>query len=170
MSERRKRSGKMLTKLLAKYFVTIKQTEISDIQTTCTFHERLNRSDMPEICGLISGNVIRGGIATEYRIISVVFPRQRVASTTACQISGSEIANFARQFRNGEQFLGWFHTHPKIGAFFSDIDWEQQKRLQQTLKNNNADYDVLGMVFDPINVDIKAYLGNSPTPIRVDIT
>lgn len=53
---------------------------------------------------------------------------------------------------DGKIILGWYHSHPRIGAFFSSTD----RKTQNSFFNHNYN---IGLVVDPINREEKYFLG-----------
>jgi proteasome lid subunit RPN8/RPN11 len=56
--------------------------------------------------------------------------------------------------------LGWYHSHPNLGAFFSSTDRYTQKHFF------NNDYS-LGLVIDPIRNEEKYFLNKNS--IEIDL-
>jgi proteasome lid subunit RPN8/RPN11 len=52
----------------------------------------------------------------------------------------------------GALIVGWYHSHPDLGAFFSDTDRTTQRNFFR------QPYSV-GIVIDPVREELKAYLG-----------
>ena len=52
----------------------------------------------------------------------------------------------------GAAIVGWYHSHPDLGAFFSDTDRTTQKSFFRQAFS-------LGIVIDPVRKELKAYLG-----------
>jgi len=48
--------------------------------------------------------------------------------------------------------VGWYHSHPNLGVFFSDTD----RATQSTFFNNLY---ALGLVIDPVRIDRKCFFG-----------
>jgi proteasome lid subunit RPN8/RPN11 len=60
------------------------------------------------------------------------------------------------------QVIGWYHSHPNLGAFFSETDRHTQRSFFR------QDYS-LGIVIDPIRSEVKAYLGPKSTEVPIPI-
>jgi proteasome lid subunit RPN8/RPN11 len=68
-----------------------------------------------------------------------------------------QVAN--SQTENGEFVVGWYHSHPNLGAFFSGTD----RHTQRSFFNNAYS---LGLVIDPIREERKWFLG--PDCVELD--
>lgn len=61
--------------------------------------------------------------------------------------------------RAGETVVGWFHSHPDLGAFFSDTD----RRTQAAFF---AQRYSLGWVIDPVRGEHAWFAGGTSVPVR----
>ncbi|MHB1205814.1 MAG: Mov34/MPN/PAD-1 family protein, partial [Rhodospirillaceae bacterium] len=52
----------------------------------------------------------------------------------------------------GAAIVGWYHSHPDLGAFFSDTDRTTQRSFFRQAFS-------VGIVIDPVRKQLKAYLG-----------
>jgi proteasome lid subunit RPN8/RPN11 len=53
---------------------------------------------------------------------------------------------------DGARIVGWYHSHPDLGAFFSDTDRTTQRNFFRQRYS-------IGLVIDPVRQQLKAYLG-----------
>ena len=60
-----------------------------------------------------------------------------------------------------ELVVGWYHSHPNLGAFFSGTDRYNQKA------NFNSFFHV-GVVIDPVRDEKAAFTGQDSTEVRSD--
>jgi proteasome lid subunit RPN8/RPN11 len=81
-------------------------------------------------------------------------------STGVSLSMSSEVWQVANsQTENGEFVVGWYHSHPNLGAFFSGTD----RHTQRSFFNNAYS---LGLVIDPIRKERKWFLG--PDCVELD--
>ncbi len=117
-------------------------------------------SEDAELGGLLLGRVYetRFATATNYPWITVV--EQAVASTEYCNSSvslrmGTEVWSRAgERLQNGLMVVGWYHSHPNLGVFFSGTDRATQSAFF------NHPY-ALGLVVDPIRKERKCFFGGT---------
>jgi proteasome lid subunit RPN8/RPN11 len=62
------------------------------------------------------------------------------------------------QMGHGNRIVGWYHSHPGLGAFFSQTDCQTQAAFF------NHAFSV-GLVIDPNNDDLAGFLGAASMPI-----
>lgn len=142
--------------------VNILQEELDNIKVVNKFRQNLaNLRRMPEMCGIIHGKIDEN----EYNINGVLFPEQNEARGDHCEVKSEDIIRMLRNMPEGDRFLGWFHTHPDLKAWFSGTDLETQKSLQKYA--NSGDMDILGVVYDPIQDDLKAFCGGDSKNIEI---
>lgn len=106
--------------------------------------------------GLLVGQAFRGaGSADEPELVAV----DRSVESTAFDATGvslrmeTEVWEAARPWLHNEaRIVGWYHSHPDLGAFFSDTDRATQRAFFRQR------YSV-GIVIDPVREQLKAYLG-----------
>lgn len=114
-----------------------------------------------ELGGLLIGRAFRvpellGGIGVfiEGAVESVHF-----ASTGVSLRMEAGVWNTARHTYGEDAIvIGWYHSHPNLGAFFSGTDRSTQRRVF------NRDYS-LGMVMDPFRREVRWYLGEASTEL-----
>ena len=117
-----------------------------------------------ELGGLLMGQVYvnpKNGqpniILVKEPIASLVFKSTRVSLRM-----DSDIWNAARaRIDDGLTVVGWYHSHPKLGAFFSATDRHNQR-------NNFYHPYSIGYVIDPCRNESKWFIGQSAEDIPDD--
>lgn len=111
-----------------------------------------------ELGGLLLGNVLctnslkEGLIAIE--ITDMVASLDCISTSVSLTMS-SDIWNKAAQVCDKKKFVvGWYHSHPNLGAFFSGTDRRTQKNFF------NQEYS-LGLVIDTIRNEEKIFIGSN---------
>lgn len=105
-----------------------------------------------ELGGLLVGQAY-GGEAPQ-----VVTVRNSVASTAFDSTGVSlrmetDVWNIARPLLGpGASIVGWYHSHPDLGAFFSDTDRATQRSFFRQAFS-------LGIVIDPVRRQLRAFIG-----------
>ena len=81
------------------------------------------------------------------------------AASTAFDSTGvslrmeADVWNIARPLLGpGAAIVGWYHSHPDLGAFFSDTDRTTQRSFFRQAFS-------LGIVIDPIRREMRAFIG-----------
>jgi proteasome lid subunit RPN8/RPN11 len=110
-----------------------------------------------EAGGLLLGQVYRqpGDLADQPSIIQVTHAVPADADGTAVSVRMSpEVWTAANRLREdyGLMILGWFHSHPNLGAFFSSVDRRTQA---ETFYHPYS----LGLVVDPVRGEEIWFLG-----------
>lgn len=104
---------------------------------------RSARAGRTEIGGFLIGKIHDG----QLQVTGATFPRQ-VGTRTRVAINDSDMAILAEELEKigaGEVIVGWWHTHPGLGAhFMSRIDVATQQRYQAFFT------DAVAMVVDPL--------------------
>ncbi len=71
----------------------------------------------------------------------------------------AQVWSAARErLRGGEMVVGWFHSHPRIGAFFSDTDRATQAAFFRHAFS-------LGWVIDPVREEEAWFAGADAAPV-----
>ncbi len=115
-------------------------------------------SDCREVGGLLVGRVWSESVCTKQNLGPLIFIVKSVQSidyrNSAVSLEmGSDIWNLANeQLGNNEMVVGWYHSHPNLGAFFSGTD----RRTQNAFFNHSYS---TGWVIDPINNEYKVFCG-----------
>lgn len=129
------------------------------------------RSSQSELGGLLIGDAFSSGApAASSEAIAVVriceaLPGDDHASTAISLQLGASVWNKARErLGNGQLVIGWYHSHPHLGAFFSGTD----RRTQRAFFAHP--YSV-GWVIDPHATDTlsaeRFYLGPQARELTV---
>lgn len=104
---------------------------------------RSARAGRTEIGGFLIGKAHNG----QLRVTGATFPRQ-VGTRTHVAINNSDMAILAEELEKkgvGEVIVGWWHTHPGLGAhFMSRTDIATQRRYQAFFT------EAVAMVVDPL--------------------
>jgi proteasome lid subunit RPN8/RPN11 len=106
--------------------------------------------------GLLVGQAFRGcGSMDEPELVAV----DRSVESTAFDATGVSLRMEAAVWeaarpllRDEARIVGWYHSHPDLGAFFSDTDRTTQRAFFRQR------YSV-GIVIDPVRAQLRAYLG-----------
>lgn len=120
-------------------------------------------SSKSELGGLLLGRaygVLRQGETSPLAIhICSAIPSNEFESTGVSLRMDPEIWDRVReQLVDGMLVVGWYHSHPNLGAFFSGTD----RRTQSAFFNHPYS---LGAVFDPIRGEEKWFLGPSSVEV-----
>jgi proteasome lid subunit RPN8/RPN11 len=116
-----------------------------------------------EVGGLLVGQVARGistASMSEHFIITVnhAVPSVLYTGTGVSLRMEAGVWSAAEKFlADGSLIVGWYHSHPNLGAFFSDTD-----RQTQASFFNHA-YSC-GWVIDPVRKEEKWFRGPSSEP------
>ena len=109
-----------------------------------------------ELGGLLVGSIVGYGDSVEEIIAIVVrdaIPSVDYESTAVSLTMSSKVWQSANSRLSAEMLvIGWYHSHPNLGAFFSCVDKKTQKDFFS--KNYN-----LGLVIDPVREEEKWYIG-----------
>jgi proteasome lid subunit RPN8/RPN11 len=118
-----------------------------------------------ELGGLLVGSVISIGDLTEG--ITAIVIKDSIASndfeSTSVSLSMSpSVWQTANKLSDAKTFVvGWYHSHPNLGAFFSGVDRKTQKDFF------NSEYS-LGLVIDPIRNEEKWFLGAESIEVELN--
>jgi proteasome lid subunit RPN8/RPN11 len=76
----------------------------------------------------------------------------------------ADVWNAAReQGAEGQYVIGWYHSHPNLGAFFSGTD----RHTQRSFFNHRHS---VGLVVDPIRNERKFFMGPESYELPVEHT
>ena len=121
------------------------------------------RSKNVELGGLLLGNVVslidlkKGIIAVK---VTNAFESRDFDSTSVSLRMNSNVWQSANQSCTNNRFVvGWYHSHPNLGAFFSGTDRKTQRDFF-----NNA-YNV-GLVIDPVRNEERWFIGESSSALH----
>lgn len=96
--------------------------------------------------------------------ISEFLQSQSFRTSPVSLAMGTEIWDRARESvsRRGKMVVGWYHSHPNLGAFFSGTD----RRTQRSFFNRP--YSV-GLVIDPIRNEDAWFIGPDATQLSSSV-
>jgi proteasome lid subunit RPN8/RPN11 len=124
--------------------------------------QHLNTKNV-ELGGLLVGNVISMG-DLDTGILCIVVKdstsSQDFSSTSVSLSMNPSVWQQANRNCDNETFIvGWYHSHPNLGAFFSSVDRKTQKDFFNSVYN-------LGLVIDPIRNEEKWFIGPDSTLVN----
>jgi proteasome lid subunit RPN8/RPN11 len=117
-------------------------------------------SDSAELGGLMLGRVYKSQFATALNypwitLIEKTLPSNDYQNSSVSLRMGTEVWNRASALlQTGLMIVGWYHSHPNLGVFFSGTDRATQAAFF------NSPY-ALGLVLDPIRKERKCFFGGS---------
>jgi proteasome lid subunit RPN8/RPN11 len=116
-----------------------------------TLHLNASRD---ELGGLLVGQAYAGADGTLQIIAANHGVESRAFDSTGVSLRmETEVWNSARPLLDrGAAVVGWYHSHPDLGAFFSDTDRTTQRSFFRQVFS-------IGIVIDPIRKELKAFLG-----------
>lgn len=119
------------------------------------------RSEDVELGGLLVGAVF--GRRPDDSPIAIdiceAVPSENFESTSVSLSMGSDVWQKAASYRDrGLCVVGWYHTHPNLGAFFSGTDRSTQRGFFREPYS-------LGLVVDPIREEEAWFIGPTSTPL-----
>lgn len=85
-------------------------------------------------------------------------PSEECRTSGVSLAMGTEVWNRARERLGNRIVVGWYHSHPNLGAFFSGTD----RRTQQYFFNRPYS---IGLVIDPIRSEEAWFIGPEATPL-----
>ena len=125
------------------------------------------RSRRTELGGLLLGRayVVGEGVADEWKPVVCVddfLPSETFRTSPVSLAMGTEIWQRARDAitRDGRLVVGWYHSHPNLGAFFSATDRATQRAFFSQA------YSV-GLVVDPVRGEDAWFIGPESVPVPV---
>jgi proteasome lid subunit RPN8/RPN11 len=103
--------------------------------------------------GLLLGSAFqRDGRVVAVRVRAIVAGDARQASALSLRLEPAVWSAANAQLRSGERVVGWFHSHPGIGAFFSATDRRTQAAFFREAYS-------LGWVIDPLRNEQAWFVG-----------
>lgn len=123
------------------------------------------RSDRKEVGGLLLGQVyqfdpIKRICAGSLTIITNGVPSSEYRNSAVSLEMGTEVWSRVGQLLSASRVVvGWYHSHPNLGAFFSGID----RKTQGAFFNHHYS---LGWVIDPLRDDQKIFCGGDSEEYR----
>lgn len=116
-------------------------------------------SDRKEVGGLLLGQVLQQdgvnvrNLARALTIIIEAVPSADYRNTSVSLEMGTDVWNRVNERISDEKIVvGWYHSHPNLGAFFSSTD----RRTQRAFFNQHYS---LGWVIDPFRNEQKVFVG-----------
>lgn len=110
-----------------------------------------------ELGGLLVGTVVSIDDLSQGLVAIAIHdsvPSEDFESTSASLIMGASVWQRANTAVNHHRFVvGWYHSHPNLGAFFSCVDRKTQTDFF------NSEYN-LGLVVDPQRNEEKWFIGS----------
>lgn len=126
------------------------------------------RSGRTELGGLLIGRAYLSGSGVPDTwgpliLIDRVLPSETFRSSRVSLAMGTEIWDRARAVmaREGAMVVGWYHSHPNLGAFFSGIDRATQRAFF------NRPYSV-GLVVDPVRDEEAWFIGPDSASLKTE--
>jgi proteasome lid subunit RPN8/RPN11 len=117
-------------------------------------------SECAELGGLLLGRVFKAPFAAAsayswITLIEITVPSNEYHNSSVSLRMGTEVWNRASTLlRGGIMVVGWYHSHPNLGVFFSGTDRATQSAFF------NHPY-ALGLVIDPIRKQRKCFFGGA---------
>jgi hypothetical protein len=117
-----------------------------------------------ELGGILIGRAFSadnsfGGIYGKHVILLEDFVPSEDYETTGVSLTmGTEVWNRVRESLGNRMVVGWYHSHPNLGAFFSGTDRRTQRHFFREA------YSV-GLVIDPIRDEEAWFLGPEAAPL-----
>lgn len=116
-----------------------------------------------ELGGLLVGSVVSINDLKEGLTIIVIndsVESNDFDSTSVSLSMSPSVWQSANKSSNAKNFVvGWYHSHPNLGAFFSGVDRKTQKDFFNSAYN-------LGLVIDPIRNEEKWFVGPDSTEVN----
>lgn len=117
-------------------------------------------SESAELGGLLLGRVFNAPFASASNypwitLIEQTLPSNEYRNSSVSLRMGTEMWNRASPLlQSGLMVVGWYHSHPNLGVFFSGTDRTTQSAFF------NHPY-ALGLVIDPIRKERKCFFGGA---------
>jgi proteasome lid subunit RPN8/RPN11 len=103
------------------------------------------------------GNLSEGVVAIE--VVNAI-PSDDYDSTSVSLSMNSSVWMSANEYTDSGIFVvGWYHSHPNLGAFFSGVD----RKTQSDFFNHSYS---LGLVIDPIRKEEKWFIGANSAEVN----
>ncbi|MGV8122488.1 MAG: Mov34/MPN/PAD-1 family protein [Candidatus Xenobiia bacterium LiM19] len=127
----------------------------------------LNSDTRNELGGLLLGDIYRFPYSVEhnYPFFSVITNSIESLSFRNTSVSlhmGTELWIRAQEHTSkGKSVIGWYHSHPNLGAFFSCTD----RATQKAFFNNPFS---LGVVIDPVRFEVQSFVGPDSEKLQTE--
>jgi proteasome lid subunit RPN8/RPN11 len=114
--------------------------------------------------GLLIGRAWRGevrdapGPVVRVQLTQAVAAQDATGSAFALRMETAVWSAARARLQPGELIVGWYHSHPGLGAFFSQTDRQTQRAVF------HHEYS-LGWVVDPVLGEEALFLGPDCTPV-----
>src|SRR5258708_7182375 len=89
-------------------------------------HAHAHHDILREQAGILSGQAYVDG-SRHYVNITSACPADTVSDATHFRFHQASWENIWQQLKDGDNILGWYHTHPGLGVFFSPPDLRTQQ-------------------------------------------
>jgi len=122
--------------------ITPHRVEMGGLLIGCTYHSEINESFITKCNRAIPA-------------------KNHDSSPVSLRMDADVWADANAQLAEKELVVGWYHSHPNLGAFFSGTDRYNQKA------NFNSFFHV-GVVIDPVRDEKAAFTGQDSTEVRND--
>lgn len=125
--------------------------------------DRHARSSREEVAGLLCGRVWTDDHHRVLVAIDHAIPATEHVETSGVHVSfraeaWDSLSSSISALEGGVLLVGWFHTHPGLGAFFSGTDLRTQRGAFREPWQ-------LGLVMDPIRGEVQAFRGPDAAPV-----
>jgi proteasome lid subunit RPN8/RPN11 len=130
----------------------------SDIARRISVHAK---SQGVELGGLLVGHIFSDVASDGTAAIEIceAVPSQQFDSTAVSLSMGPQVWQEAAEFRKNDlHVVGWYHTHPNLGAFFSSTDRTTQRGFFRESYS-------LGFVYDPVRHEEAWFIGPDSDPL-----
>jgi proteasome lid subunit RPN8/RPN11 len=120
------------------------------------------REQLVEMGGLLIGSVHEDvGVADRFVVSVADYVRSVNYDGTSVSLRmGTDVWERARsKATDGQVVIGWYHSHPNLGVFFSGTD----RRTQRAFFNNSHS---LGLVVDPVRDQEMWFIGGDSAELE----
>jgi len=116
-------------------------------------------SENVELGGLLLGYVFENLWVDENPVVLVTgfTPSEEYQATGVSLYMQSDVWERARRSESGS-VVGWYHSHPNLGAFFTGTD-------RRTQKDFFREAHCIALVYDPIRFEEKWFIGPNSTEL-----
>lgn len=90
--------------------------------------------------------------------VETCVPSEEFRTSSVSLMMGTEVWDRARVHLGKRLVVGWYHSHPNLGAFFSGTDRRTQRHFF------NRPYNV-GLVMDPVREEEAWFVGPEAMPV-----
>ena len=116
-----------------------------------------------ELGGFLIGKIYEINIFNQISYVTEItnsIESKDFKSNTVSLSLGTDIWNSARRFtEKGLLIVGWYHSHPGFGAFFSSTD----RKTQQNFFQENFQ---IGLVVDPFSKEERMFFGKNSIELK----